>query len=163
MSNEDFKNIETFLAANPGAIAEEIGVSPVVMNRLEKENKVVRIGKRSLGRRGRPPVEWALPNSEVTEPVVLANFPKLVDATKAREFANADEARILAYVEKVFDGHKMVLDPRSPIYGTWVEGIREGSEGEKDYKLLAARYRSVVSGITRRHLRGQVVELGEDI
>lgn len=64
MSNEDFSHIATFLAANPGSIATEIGVSPVEMGRLEKAGKVIRIGKRTTGSRGRPPVEWALPGTE---------------------------------------------------------------------------------------------------
>ena len=152
MSNEDFsKNIAAFLAQNPGAIADEIGVSPVIMGRLEAEGLVIRVGKRQTGKRGRPPVEWALPDTEgVVAAEPNANLPKLADATAVREFANGTEAGILAYIERVFEPSVMILNPKHPAYGTWVSGTRPGEEGEKDYKLLAGRYKEIVGQIERR-------------
>lgn len=149
MSNEDFQQIETFLAANPGAIADEIGVSPVIMGRLEAEGKVIRVGKRSTGKRGRPPVEWALPGQgEVDEAGKIPKLARISDELRTR--ADESELRILQYIETVFSGKKMVLNPASPAYGTWVSATREGDEGENDYKGLAARYKSVVGQIQRR-------------
>lgn len=51
-------DIINFLKANPGSIASEIGTTNVVMRDLEEQGLVSRLGNRSTGKRGRPPVEW---------------------------------------------------------------------------------------------------------
>jgi hypothetical protein len=56
--------IINFLKGNPGAIAEEIGATSVEMNRAFKAGLVIKLGTRSMNRRGRPPVEWAVPGTE---------------------------------------------------------------------------------------------------
>jgi hypothetical protein len=65
MTNTTLQSVIDFLAANPGATAQEIGVTPVEMIRLEQEpdSPIVRVGQRKTGKRGRPPVEWALAGS----------------------------------------------------------------------------------------------------
>lgn len=56
--------IVKFLQDHPGAIAEEIGATSIDMNRCFKAGLVIKLGTRAMGRRGRPPVEWATPGTE---------------------------------------------------------------------------------------------------
>lgn len=67
----DITQITTFLAENPGATAQEIGVTPVEMIRIEEQENspIVRVGLRKTGKRGRPPVEWAVAGTPAEEPV----------------------------------------------------------------------------------------------
>lgn len=66
----DITQITAFLADHPGATAQEIGVTPVEMIRLEEQENspIVRVGFRKTGKRGRPPVEWAVAGTAVDEP-----------------------------------------------------------------------------------------------
>lgn len=66
MSTQDFDKIAARLAIAPGSTAKEIDVSPTEMIRLEEMGRVIRVGERHTGKRGRRPVEWALPGAEVT-------------------------------------------------------------------------------------------------
>lgn len=66
MSTQDFDKIAERLAAKPGSTAKEIDVTPTEMIRLEEIGRVVRVGSRATGKRGRRPVEWALPGTEIT-------------------------------------------------------------------------------------------------
>lgn len=157
MSNE--KNILTALAKfkpapdQNGAIADEVGATAVEMNRLAKEKKVVNVGSRKTGRRGRPPVEWALPGAtrvSVLNPdepadsvhrgeVVIKvkgapkGAPKLVDASHVKAHIQGEEASILRYIERVFSGAE---DRFAHEMG--------------DFRLLADRYAEVVKQIERR-------------
>lgn len=152
MSTEDFNRIEAFLRKHPGAIAKEIGSTPVEMTRLADEGKVVRLGKRQTGGRGRPPIEWALPEQVEQHEEAQAAFklPNLVDDTYARTFASEDELRNLDYYRKVFDGYMIVLNPRAANYGEWVPGVRSGEEGVLDYKYLQECQKGLVNRIVRR-------------
>lgn len=64
MSNQHFEKFAKFLAENPGSTAEEIGLTSVEANRLEKAGRIIRIGSRETGKPGRRPIEYALPGQE---------------------------------------------------------------------------------------------------
>lgn len=57
------------LTEKPGSIASELGATTAQMTELERQGKVVRVGKRSTGKRGRPPVEWAVAGTVVPDAV----------------------------------------------------------------------------------------------
>lgn len=59
----DNAQIVAKLRDNPGLIAEEIGATSVEMNRAFKAGLVIKLGTRPMNRRGRPPVEWAIPGT----------------------------------------------------------------------------------------------------
>lgn len=134
------------LAENPGAIASELGATSVEMNRLFKEGKVIKVGKRQTGSRGRPPVEWALPGyvpegPVSSEPIIDANgievvfeyvaAPSLPSAADVKPYASGEEPRIMAFIERVFAGEY---------------GPRE----KEDFNILKKRYGDIVRQIRKR-------------
>lgn len=133
------------LADKPGSIASELGATSVEMNRLFKEGKVIKVGKRQTGSRGRPPVEWALPGyepeSKTSDPTVDVNgvevvfeyvaAPSLPDASKVKPYASGEEPRILAFIERVFAGEY---------------GPRE----KEDFNILKKRYSDILRQIRKR-------------
>lgn len=134
MTNE---SILTVLAKKPGAIAAELGATSVEMNRLFKDELIVKVGKRKTGTRGRPPVEWALPGDkdkvpDSPDPETSISIPKLPDVPQStRDKASGEEPRMLEFIEKVFAGKC---------------GIRE----LEDYRVLQKRYKDILRQISRR-------------
>jgi predicted ArsR family transcriptional regulator len=137
MSNE---TILTILAEKPGAIASEVGSTPVEMIRLEKAGLIERVGTRKNGGRGRPPVEWAVkgaadqartPEAKNERRAPVKGAPKLVDADQVRPFLSGEEPRILKFIEDTFAG-------------------KYGERDLEDYRVLAARYKDVVRQASRR-------------
>ena len=149
MSNE---SIIAALADKPGAIASEVGSTPVEMLRLEKAGLIERVGVRKNGGRGRPPVEWAVrgqgqearsveAKNERRSPVKGA--PKLVDADHVRPFLSGEEPNILKFIEDTFAG-------------------KYGERELEDYRVLAARYKDVVRQASKRASAKPSVIEGED-
>lgn len=126
------------LAAHPGAIAEEVGATPIEMVNLESISAVMRVGTRKTGKRGRPPVEWAIPGEDGeamardTSPVKGA--PKLIESAHVRDRITSDENRALDYIEAVFDG-------------------KYGQRELQDYRVLAERYEQIVATAERKAAR----------
>lgn len=133
MTNADIPTILERLELVPGAIATEIGTTPAFMIHLEKQKLVERVGQRKTGKRGRPPVEWAVRDAKA--PVkqeddgpfkLLTGAPKLPEITEhTAQMIPAEQQRQIAYIEKVFAG----------AYGQRELG---------DYKILAERYKEIV-------------------
>lgn len=138
MSTSKKKEILAKLATKPGAIADEVGATPIEMVNLESIGAIIRVGSRKTGKRGRPPVEWAVANEDGspaprdTSPVKGA--PKLVESSHIRENISAEENRVLDYIESVFAG-------------------KYGQRELGDYTTLADRYRSIVNTAERKGAR----------
>lgn len=79
MTNAD--SIITRLVDNPGATAQELGSNVPTMALLEQAGRVVRIGYRSTGKRGRPPVEWAIAGADVE---IAPRISEAQDAARQR-------------------------------------------------------------------------------
>ena len=149
MSNE---SIIAALTDKPGAIASEVGSTPVEMLRLEKVGLIERVGVRKNGGRGRPPVEWAVkgegdaartPEAKNERRAPVKGAPKLVDADHVRPFLSGDEPNILKFIEDTFAG-------------------KYGERDLEDYRVLAARYKDVVRQASKRASAKPSVIEGED-
>lgn len=128
-----------FLAENPRSIASEIGATSVEMIRLEKKEKVSRVGSRETGNRGRPPVEWAVHGSDlpVVEKVEGGGFPKgmprLPNIDAIRPYLSAEHTTQVKFIEDTFRGVRVLKGVEHPLY-------REVG----DYRPLLVRYRQIV-------------------
>jgi predicted ArsR family transcriptional regulator len=126
------------LAAKPGSIASELGTTSVEMNKLFKAEKVVKVGQRKTGTKGRPPIEWAITGQDIEllalnhNGFTASGAPKLPDASHIKELASGEEPRMLEFIEKVFAGDY---------------GPRE----KEDFTVLQNRYRDIVRHIERRN------------
>jgi hypothetical protein len=104
----DIEQITTFLAENPGATAQEIGVTPVEMIRIEaqEDSPIVRVGQRKTGKRGRPPVEWALAGSAPVDGPVLTDPEH--DAIMAQwDRIPEDQRRVFEYIhDEIVSGRR---------------------------------------------------------
>lgn len=93
--------IISFLKKNPGSIAAEIGVANTELKPLEADGQIIRVGTRSTGKRGRPPVEWAVSDvdfSTLPERQVMKAVPSLTPITVALD----DEAqRQVEYIDRM--------------------------------------------------------------
>ncbi len=130
----NMSQIIDFLKNNPGATAQEIGVTPVEMSRLAAKGIVEKVGTRSTGTRGRPPVEWALPGADLTqrEDVSVFKAPALpVVDPKVRKAMDAESLRQIEYIEGEWEGK---------------HGVREMA----DYNLLRGRYADIVRAAAKR-------------
>lgn len=131
----------------PGAIATEVGATPAQMVALESASKVIRVGERKTGKRGRPPVEWAVNDGSVTlekDTSPVKGAPKLPDPSDVRDLLGEAEQGALNYIERVFAGD----------YGQRELG---------DYKLLHGRYSQIINDQRRRMgLRHEVVVVETD-
>jgi hypothetical protein len=134
------------LKSQPGAIAKEIGSTPVEMKQLEAQGLVRAIGSRRTGLRGRPPTEWVVADSAVTEPVSTApvhGAPKLPEIPEAllekldrqhseKERGTTSNREKLDYIESVFAG-------------------KYGQREMGDYRLLADEYNQIIRREARRN------------
>lgn len=59
------KQILAAIKRKPGIIGPELGVKNSVLFALEAHGKIIRLGLRKTGKRGRPPIEWALSGTKV--------------------------------------------------------------------------------------------------
>jgi predicted ArsR family transcriptional regulator len=150
MSNETILSV---LAEKPGAIASEVGSTPVEMLRLEKAGLIERVGLRKNGGRGRPPVEWAVrgqgdqartAEAKNDRRAPVKGAPKLVDADHIRPFLSGEEPRILQFIENTFAG-------------------KYGDRDLEDYRVLAGRYKDIVRQASKRaNAKATIVEEDED-
>ena len=144
MNNTEIIN---FLKDNPGSTAQEIGVTPVEMNRLAAKGIVEKVGNRKTGTRGRPPVEWALPGAElpVREAVNTVNAPALPNIDPALRAALDDEARRqIEYIEGEFAG-------------------KHGPRELADYNLLRSRYVDIIKATSRKvNVPAPVIDFDDD-
>lgn len=131
-------NVETiiaYLTENPGATAQEIGVSSVEMNRLAAKGLVEKVGSRHTGGRGRPASEWALPGADVPVRVTESTGPSIPSlpevSREVRGVLTDSEARVLSSIEDTFAG---------------VHGEREPA----DYRLHRDHYAEIVGRAERR-------------
>lgn len=144
MSNDE---LLTTLANKPRSTAKELGATTADMVRLEQAGRVQRVGTRKTGKRGKPPVEWAVAEQaekimkavaeEVKqEPAPVANsapktekVPKLPAIDDVRKYLDPEQARIVAYIEGQF---------------------KRGGREKADYDLLRSRYDDIVRAARRR-------------
>lgn len=56
-----------FIAANPRATAKEAGLTNAEANALVGQGKLVAVGNRVTGKRGRPPMEYIVAGTDLTE------------------------------------------------------------------------------------------------
>lgn len=105
----DTTTIINFLSENPGSIPSEIGTTPVEMSRLEQAGLVVRVGQRKTGKRGRPPVEWAVTGAEVRQDERVAE--SIVEARKRVESFREYE-RLSAIIMHAANDHGYHSDER---------------------------------------------------
>jgi hypothetical protein len=131
--------ILTRLAEKPGQIASELDSTSIELSNLAKQGKIVRAGSRQTNKRGRPPVEWALPGSEYKAPVKAEPEVKVEAAPTIpalarvnHELLNEEEARQATYIERVFNDEF-------------------GSREAADYRLLGSRYNEITNQAARRN------------
>lgn len=157
MSNE--KNILKALAAfkpqadQAGPIAIELDATPIEMNRLLKEGKVIKAGARSTGKRGRPPVEWALPGTVVA---VDEDAPKVDRLAKARAAKAAKAARrVEAEAQAVLDrraANVRLANDRIPVLVAEYEALLEVQSTVRKDKINSTFDRM-------DYLQGQIIAL----
>jgi hypothetical protein len=117
------------LAEHPGAIAAELDASNADLTRLEGLNMVKRVGKRSTGKRGRPPIEWALIDAALPAAApIQAAAPALPDIEDIRPLLSSEHQRQVSYIEST------MKQPRE----------------DGDYRILAERYREIANQTRRR-------------
>jgi predicted ArsR family transcriptional regulator len=139
MANVD--SILKSLAGKPGQIASELNSTSIELSNLAKQGKVVRAGSRQTNKRGRPPVEWALPESEYQteareKDLIEVQVPKVSSVPRlnkvTHEFLNKEEERQASYIEDSFDG-------------------KYGEREMADYKILAETYAEVTRKAEKRN------------
>lgn len=59
------------LTENPRATAQEVGATIADMKVLQGRGLVIEYGKRTTGRRGRPPIEWVVAGTDVSHDAVV--------------------------------------------------------------------------------------------
>lgn len=113
-------DIINFLKANPGSIASEIGTTNIVMRDLEEQGLVSRLGNRSTGKRGRPPVEWVAgeltdeQKAEQEEKAQAKSEPKAAKKPKApptlsglpAEIGDEDRRKVVYIDTEVLSGRR---------------------------------------------------------
>jgi hypothetical protein len=125
--------ILTALKNKPGAIAVEIGATPVDMIRLEKMDPplVQRVGKRRTGSRGRPPVEWA-----VTGVPYISQDEAEPEVAEAGVVLNAEQKRMIAYIDAEI--------------AKFASGARqEFGDGSNDESMLRNRRKAIIRAAKR--------------
>lgn len=158
-------NITTALKKQPGATAAELGTTTLVMRDLEKQGKVVAVGTRRTGKRGKPPVEWAVPgpqadalkaqHDEATERVKQERKAAQKPA-KAPQTASNDEDEITLVsappLPNIEDIHASLSDEHRPQVEYIERVFARGGREMADYNLLIKRYKDIAR-ITRNQLR----------
>lgn len=108
-------NADTIIAAltdAPGATAQELGTNVPTMALLEQAGRVIRIGSRSTGKRGRPPVEWAIAGADVE---IAPRISQAQDEARQRVEAFRKWSRgIAAYDQAVNLGMDPGVKPKMP-------------------------------------------------
>jgi hypothetical protein len=135
MSNQD---ILAALKSAPGSIATEIGSTPNEMKLLAEQGLVQAVGLRKTGKRGRPPVEWAIVGANTPASAApVSNVPKLPEISDAlRAALNESETNVVTYIEKVFKGEFV--------------GTKYGGHEMADYRLLMDEYGQVTRRVARQ-------------
>lgn len=132
------QEIITYLNANPGSIAAEIGVTNATMKELEDKGQVTRIGNRKTGQRGRPPVEWVAGNVTVEVKEKLDERPKPKKATPTLDpipdGLDAETLRKLDYIDRQVNS-----------------GLRREDDEVKDVTFLLATRRDILRRATPKH------------
>lgn len=154
------------LKANPGSTAAELGATAAEMKQLEAEGKVVNVGTRRTGKRGKPPAEWAVAGAEANK-LKQANeeAKKAAEEAKIKEAQeNAPKVVELPNIDDVFE----ILENQN----TWearqdinqleyiIKELNRGRE-QGDITILRARFDDIAR-LTRRQAR-KVVEVPEEV
>jgi hypothetical protein len=127
---DTIKEVLSRLADKPGAIATEIGSTPVEMIRMEKAGYVTRTGVRRIpGKRGRPPVEWMVTGAEPPEAKEDTTLESWADLGIGR-----DHTRILTYVDRQLD---------------LIRSGKRQDENGSDEKMLRERRKQIIAGVKR--------------
>lgn len=142
----NMNQIIDFLKANPASTAQEIGVTPVEMTRLAAKGYVEKVGVRSTGTRGRPPVEWALPGADLAQhdtPAFKAPALPVMDP-RVRSAMDAEILRRIEYIEGEWEGK---------------HGIREMA----DYNALRKTYADLIRRTARQfNMPAPVIDFTDD-
>jgi hypothetical protein len=107
------------LAEKPGQIASELGTTTVEMNKLAAAGKVIALGTRSTGKRGRPPVEWAVAGAGVASDEQ--------DDSKAVQKAQAKRQ-----AWRTFNSLSVAIDNARKLYGTGSEEHQTAMQARRD-------------------------------
>lgn len=153
------------LKKNPGATAAELGTTTLVMREMEKQGEVVAVGTRRTGKRGKPPVEWAVPgpkadalkathdeaNAKVKEAKQAAQKP--VKAAPAPVEGKDETMPVMAPpLPDIEDIYPELSDEHRPQIAYIERQFARGGREMADYNLLKKRYVDIVR-LTRNQLR----------
>lgn len=132
--------ILSFVAEHPRCTAKEVGTTTAIMNELEAQGKVVNVGPRLTGGRGRPSHEWTVPGVVVEQggrTSGVPGAPALMDIGDVRSLLSDEDMRIVEFIESVWD--------------------RPGARIKDDMKLLANTYRIIYNRYSDRKVREETV------
>jgi hypothetical protein len=104
MSNDTITALVNRLRENPRSTAQELGTTTQVMDELAAAGHVTRFGNRVTGKRGRPPVEWVVAGTDVSD-----TQQEAVAEAEARIELHAHYWRVCNRMWRLRDAHPALL------------------------------------------------------
>ena len=95
-------NALEYIAANPRSTAREAGLTNAEANLLVGQGKIMEVGKRITGKKGRPPAEYVIAGTDVSED---AYVQAQVEAARERLRAHRSYERMSTAILRASEDH----------------------------------------------------------